>query len=357
MTRWLSFDEGVKGFYDNMVAIFQCLRNLDKDCTAIGLLKKMRNVRFLADAALEGEIVNKFEEELGVNGKNKTLEFIPTQHQLEQMKGLMNKYTQALKANIHKRFLDSTPILSAFSVFDPAMMPEKTNPLFKRYGDDKLQTLANHFYDDEESRDEVKVEWASFKYHLMKIKEEIQRDKQEGTPTEYTLQRIIQLKSQQGYIFPKLAKIAAVILSLPVSNAWPERGASAVKRVKTRMRNRLKNTMLSALLQVAVNGPPVHDSEKLIKQCVHQGYDMKSRRKLQNSKSSLPLQTPRNVVTTSDAGTQADIVIEEMEDNVSQVKERMNNILSILKLPEFQSGETDPDSDLSENEYEDYDYE
>ncbi|CAC5381649.1 unnamed protein product [Mytilus coruscus] len=204
-------------------------------------------------------------------------------------------------------------------------MPEKTNPLFKIYGDDKLQTLANHFYDDEESRDEVKVEWASFKYHLMKIKEEIQRDKQEGTPTEYTLQRIIQLKSQQGYIFPKLAKIAAVILSLPVSNAWPERGASAVKRVKTRMRNRLKNTMLSALLQVTVNGPPVHDSEKLIKQCVHQG-------------------TPRNVVTTSDAGTQADIVIEEMEDNVSQ-------------LPEFQSGETDPDSDLSENEYEDYDYE
>ncbi|CAG2256028.1 unnamed protein product [Mytilus edulis] len=135
------------------------------------------------------------------------------------------------------------PILSAFSVFDPAMMPEKTNPLFKRYGDDKLQTLANHFYDDEESRDE----------------EEIQRDKQEGTPTEYTLQRIIQLKSQQGYIFPKLAKIAAVILSLPISNALPERGASAVKR------------------------------------------------------------TPRNVVTTSDAGTQADIVIEEMEDDVSQV--------------------------------------
>ncbi|CAC5394393.1 unnamed protein product [Mytilus coruscus] len=35
-----------------------------------------------------------------------------------------------------------------------------------------------------------------------------------------------------------------------------------------------------------------------------------------------------------------------MEDDVSQVKERMNNILSILKLPEFQSGETDPDSDL-----------
>lgn len=66
----------------------------------------------------------------------------------------MNKYTQALR-QIFMKDLDSTPILSAFSALDPAMMPEKTNPLFKRYGDDKLQTLANHFYNDEESRDEV----------------------------------------------------------------------------------------------------------------------------------------------------------------------------------------------------------
>ncbi|CAC5411786.1 unnamed protein product [Mytilus coruscus] len=257
-----------------MVAIFQCLRTLYKDCTAVGHLKKMRNVRFLAgiyiltevlpklaklsktfqestisfaciepciekttddlDAALKGETVSKFEEELGVDGKYETLELNPTQHQLEQMK-------------------------------------------------------ANHFYDDVESRDEVKAKWASYKYHLMKIKDETQRDKQEGTLTEYTLQKIMQLKSQQGYIFPKLAKIAAVILSLPVSNAWPERGASAVKRIKNRMRNRLKNTMLSSLLQVAVNGPPVCESEQLMKKCVQSWYEIKSRRKLQVSKSTLPL--------------------------------------------------------------------
>ncbi|VDI76745.1 Hypothetical predicted protein [Mytilus galloprovincialis] len=46
-----------------------------------------------------------------------------------------------------------------------------------------------------------------------------------------------------------------------------------------------------------------------------------------------------------DPCTQAAIVIEEMEDDVSQVKERMNNILY-----EFQLGQTDPVSDLSENE-------
>lgn len=66
----------------------------------------------------------------------------------------MNKYTQALMVNMHERFTDSTQILSAYSVFARAMMPEKTNPLFRRYGDDKLQNL-----------DRSKAKWASFKYY------------------------------------------------------------------------------------------------------------------------------------------------------------------------------------------------
>lgn len=39
------------------------------------------------------------------------------------------------------------------------------------------------------------------------------------------------------------------------------------------------------------------------------------------------------------AGTQADVVIEEVKDDVSEVKECINNTLSILKLLQFQSGE------------------
>ena len=40
-----------------------------------------------------------------------------------------------------------------------------------------------------------------------------------------------------------------------MSNAVQERGASAVKRVKTRLRSRLKNDMMASLLHISVNGP------------------------------------------------------------------------------------------------------
>jgi len=50
-------------------------------------------------------------------------------------------------------------------------------------------------------------------------------------------------------------------LSLPMSKAWTERGASAVKRVKSRLRSSME-----ALLHVFINGPPVCEAQKLVKE-------------------------------------------------------------------------------------------
>lgn len=47
---------------------------------------------------------------------------------------------------------------------------------------------------------------------------------------------------------------------MPVSNAWPERGASAIKHIKSRIRSRLKDDMLEALMQVTINGPKVRNA-------------------------------------------------------------------------------------------------
>ena len=74
-------------------------------------------------------------------------------------------------------------------------------------------------------------------------------------------------------------------MSIPVSNAWPERGASAVKRIKTRLRSSLKNDMLQALLQISINGPQVNDQEatgSIIEQAVDLWEISKQRRKLPN---------------------------------------------------------------------------
>ena len=73
------------------------------------------------------------------------------------------------------------------------------------------------------------------------------------------------------HLFPHLSTLAEAILSLALSNAWPERGASALKRVETRMRSRLSDRMLEALLHITINGPNL-GTEKCRK-LVQKAYD------------------------------------------------------------------------------------
>ena len=69
-------------------------------------------------------------------------------------------------------------------------------------------------------------------------------------------------------MFPNLVKLSAVAQSLSVTNAWPERGASDLKWIKTRLRNSLKDDMLDSLLQISINGPPVSKAKYVIDQAV-----------------------------------------------------------------------------------------
>jgi hypothetical protein len=57
------------------------------------------------------------------------------------------------------------------------------------------------------------------------------------TPSEWCLTTIVKQKHKYEHMCPKLAELVLTIL---VSNAWPERGASKVKIIKTDLRNRLK---------------------------------------------------------------------------------------------------------------------
>ena len=50
--------------------------------------------------------------------------------------------------------------------------------------------------------------------------------------------------------FKGIAFLAQVSLTVPVTNAWPEREASAVKRVQSCTRSSMKNYLLNALLNI-----------------------------------------------------------------------------------------------------------
>ena len=68
---------------------------------------------------------------------------------------------------------------------------------------------------------------------------------------------------------------------MAVSNAWPERGASKVKLNKTRLRSRMKNDMLNAILCIQINGPALFTPEcdALIHRAVKKWNEVKERRK------------------------------------------------------------------------------
>jgi hypothetical protein len=77
------------------------------------------------------------------------------------------------------------------------------------------------------------------------------------TPSEWCLTRIVKQKHEYEHMCPKLTRLAELVLMIPVSNAWPEKGASKVKIIKTDLRNRLKNDMLEGLMHLTVNGPDI----------------------------------------------------------------------------------------------------
>ena len=86
------------------------------------------------------------------------------------------------------------------------------------------------------------------------------------TTTAWTLHHMLK-QPPYRHFYPLLSNLAECSLSIPISNACPERGASTLKRIKTRLRSRFQNDMLQALMQVSINGPPLHSDQ--CKELIH----------------------------------------------------------------------------------------
>lgn len=99
------------------------------------------------------------------------------------------------------------------------------------------------------------------------------------TPTEWLLLQLLR-SSGLRHFNPQIIYVAEFAASLPVCNAWPERGASVLKIIKTKLRNRLGASMMETLMHVGINGPPVEQSKEVIKMSVSNWLKVKPRRKV-----------------------------------------------------------------------------
>ena len=314
-TQWLSFDQAVQTVIELLVAALLTLHHLKaNDATATGLYVKMNKVSFISDlyvlspvllvlsglsmAFQKGYVnsawihpavqetkaklsalvqncspVENFKQDMASDGRlGKHLELKVTDHDVTRMTATLVKYNSALQKNIDERLGDSLPVLKAMAVFDPVALPKPDACGFPTCGNAEAEVLANHFWpEDEEKAQQLQAEWDNMKYTMHNFMSQIPPEvrqrpvavgEQPGSaktkdlppsPTQWFLKEAV--KNQEIFLVSaqNLYHISQVAIMLPLSNAWPERGVSKLRLVKTRLRSSLKNDILNALLHMSIN--------------------------------------------------------------------------------------------------------
>ncbi|KAI8487213.1 hypothetical protein Bbelb_350110 [Branchiostoma belcheri] len=141
------------------------------------------------------------------------------------IKNIYHKFIDNVIEHLMDRFPDNL-LISSFNIFDP--------------------DEANQ---DQTNRLEVTAEEVHTEYQLLSP---LLGNQYNDLKTSQVLKRVM---DSHGDTMPNLAKLAAAISVIPVSTADCERGFSAMKRIKTPARNRLKVATLDSLL-IGMEGPP-----------------------------------------------------------------------------------------------------
>lgn len=176
-------------------------------------------------------------------------------------------------------------------------LPSRESEKWADYALAEVKTLAQHFFPSNKMFDQLTAEFSLLKYHMQTLISNAQN----SSSTEICLSTLLG-NSAYAKLMQGIVQSVEVALSMPVSNAWPEWGASTVKRIKTRLRGSLENRMLNSLMHISINGPALNSPEAnhLIKTAVKKWQTTKERPKV---KWSLHTAMPKSC----DVGSQANI--------------------------------------------------
>lgn len=194
------------------------------------------------------------------------------------LQNVYRPYIQSVIDHINER-LQSTNLISAMSVFDPCQLPTDEEEL-SDYGTENIEILAKHYGHAQE---------VHFDGHMGVSKPDIDP---EDTESELKLfcqlmfaehkksslhQVILALQNASGS-FPSLAKIASILMVLPVTTATVERTFSNMKLIKTRLRSRMGESTLDHAMRICIEGPDLLSDETL--EAIIDHYKQVKRRKL-----------------------------------------------------------------------------
>ena len=275
---------------------------------------------------------------------------------------LLTKYVTALKDIINSRFEDALSVLKAFDIFNPVSLPERTAAEFIDYGVTSLEKLIESFFPvtEPDKKNEIVTEWNKIKYNMLEWKKRIQthNNSSDLSETQLMLKMMLMRKTDLSKFFPHIIELAEICQSLPVSNAWPERGASTIKRIKTRLRSTLKQDMIMTLMNVSINGSKTENSQQVTEKAVKHWRNEKDRRKLPKQKPYNKTyeneEAHDNVTKTVEAECQTDITGDNHREMLrEEVRVACKQMMIEFETDDYElydNDESDNDSDC-ENEF------
>ncbi|PFX13734.1 Zinc finger protein 862 [Stylophora pistillata] len=268
------------------------------------------------------ESLKKLQNDLAQIGRLHRCGLTLSDNKMQELCSLMNRFIVALQDNINNRFEPTLPLVSAFSIFDIADLPNESDPRFEDYGQAEIKIISNHFYGTKEEEEK--------KMNRMKEALKIPTFSQQQTgPYKGCLRGA---RPTRIPIQTELLMVAEAAWTMPLSNCWPERGGSAIKRIKTRMRSRLTDDMLNALMHVSINGPSFGTEEctDIVQRAAEIWLSAKNRRKPRLPKES---KMPE---------------VESVSDTRASEGERLSGNESQEAVDEFEVDEVDADARTEE---------
>ncbi|KAK8772370.1 hypothetical protein V5799_024386 [Amblyomma americanum] len=282
-TRWLGVGGSCTAIRSNFSAIIVSLsREAEErnDIKAAGLLKFVMNVKFVSTLLMMCELLPSIDrlskalqkstlhvgivqdliesciKTLEAQGNSRTkvndfcvshdIQLTATEESEEWLRTTKTTFINKLVENIKDRFQDH-PILASYStVFARSNYEQMVggNGIEIANALEKLcPTLGKSYAQD------MLAEWIAFA-NFMLVSEHVQKMPAE----DFLLFVAHELKE----LFPLMAHIAGSYLVLPPHTVDCERDFSALKLIKTQLRNRLKEKSLDCLIRIACEGPEVN---------------------------------------------------------------------------------------------------
>ena len=169
---------------------------------------------------------------------------------------IQGPFIKKLCKNIEQRFPE-VELLEAFTLFDPSKLPHSFDKAIESYyGKDKVDILSKYFVSLDPHA--LRIYWTNFRTYMIQCREHM------------SMQAVLSklaTNSTMHQMYPQLSKLTQICIIIPVRTADCERGlVSAMARVKTKLRNEMKNSTLNHCLRILIEGPHIQefDFEKVL---------------------------------------------------------------------------------------------